>query len=72
MLSEFSNCRPQPENETIYNTSQKIINSLRSNNIEECMSFIGDDRIKKDTELISFNVNRINSLFKKYFSNKTL
>lgn len=63
-------CKSNSDNEIIYKVSQDALTSIRNNDVEKFKSLIGNDNVKKDTELISFNVNRLNRLFNAIYDNR--
>lgn len=63
-------CKSHTENETIYRVSQEVIESIQNKDVEKFKTLIGNDKVKKDTELISFNVSMIGDLFKEYYNNR--
>jgi len=46
------------------------LTSIQNNDVEKFKSLIGHDNIKKDTELISFNVNRLSKLLNESYNNQ--
>ena len=66
----FASCKPQTKNQIIYKVTQDVLTSIQNNDVEKFKSLIGNDNIKKDTELISFNVNRLSKLLNESYNNQ--